>query len=81
MGIREQVINSIQGVTGTPAEEITDPTTFDELGADSLDVIDIIMTLEEDFDIEISSRDVDKIYAGTVEDLVTYMEAHAKALA
>jgi acyl carrier protein len=74
MGIREQVISSIQAVVGTPLAEISDHMTFEEVGADSLDVIEIIMELEEVFKIEISSRDGERISTGTVADLIRYME-------
>ena len=50
-------------------DEITMETTFvDDLGADSLDVFQIIMGLEEEFDIEIKNEDAEKIV--TVEDAV-----------
>lgn len=49
-------------------EDITMDTTFDDLGADSLDVVELIMSLEEEFDIEISDENTDNIT--TVGDLV-----------
>ena len=49
-------------VLNVDADEITMDTTFvDDLGADSLDVFQIIMGLEEEFDIEISNEDAEKI--------------------
>ena len=52
----------IAEVLNVDADEITMDTTFvDELGADSLDVFQIIMGIEEEFDIEISNEDAEKI--------------------
>ena len=49
-------------VLNVDAEEITMDTTFvDDLGADSLDIFQIIMGIEEEFDIEISNEDAEKI--------------------
>lgn len=46
----------------------------DDLDADSLDVVDLIMSLEEEFDIEIPDEEIEEIK--TVGDLVKYIEAH-----
>ena len=52
----------IAEVLNVDADEITIDTTFvDDLGADSLDVFQIIMGIEEEFDIEISNEDAEKI--------------------
>ena len=59
----------IAEVLNVAPEEITMDTTFvDDLGADSLDVFQIIMGIEEEFDIEISNEDAEKIV--TVGDAV-----------
>ncbi|HHV50911.1 MAG TPA: acyl carrier protein [Clostridiales bacterium] len=56
-------------------DSITPETNIaDDLGADSLDVVDMLMSLEDEFDIEISDEDVEKIH--TVGDLVAYIEEH-----
>ena len=47
----------------------------DDLGADSLDVVDIIMSLEDEFGLEIPDEEVESIK--TVEDIVRYIEAHS----
>ncbi|HOQ15933.1 MAG TPA: acyl carrier protein [Defluviitaleaceae bacterium] len=53
--------------------EITEDTSFqDDMGADSLDIFQIIMALEEEFDIEISNEDAEKI--STVKDAVEYIQ-------
>ncbi|MGI6606379.1 MAG: acyl carrier protein [Peptococcia bacterium] len=53
--------------------KITLETTFDELDADSLDVVELIMALEDEFDIEIPDEDAEKIK--TVGDAVEYIKA------
>ena len=58
----EKLQESIAEVLNVDAEEITMETTFvDDLGADSLDVFQIIMGIEEEFDIEIANEDAEKI--------------------
>jgi acyl carrier protein len=49
----------------------------DDLGADSLDVVELVMAFEEAFDIEIPDEDAEKIR--TVQDAVDYISKHAKA--
>jgi acyl carrier protein len=51
-----------------------DATFKDDLGADSLDIVELIMELEDDFDLEISDEDAEKI--STVGDVVTYITEH-----
>ena len=56
-------------------ETITMDTTFiDDLGADSLDIVELIMALEEEFDMEIQEADAEKITS--VGDVVEYIEKH-----
>lgn len=65
----EKLAKIIAEVLNVDANEITLDTTFvDELGADSLDVFQIIMALEEEFDIEIANEEAEKIV--TVSDAV-----------
>ena len=65
----EKLQEIIADVLNVDPEEITMDTTFvDDLGADSLDVFQIIMGIEEEFDIEISNEDAEKIV--TVGDAV-----------
>ena len=65
----EKIKAIIAEVLNVDENEITMETTFtDDLGADSLDVFQIIMGLEEDFDIEIANEDAEKIV--TVGDAV-----------
>lgn len=65
----EKIQKIISEVLNVDADDITMDTTFvDDLGADSLDVYQIIMALEEEFDIEIANEDAEKIV--TVSDAV-----------
>lgn len=65
----EKLQKIIAEVLNVDEDEITTETTFvDDLGADSLDVFQIIMGIEEEFDIEIPNEDVEKIV--TVGDAV-----------
>lgn len=55
-------------------DEVTETASFvDDLGADSLDVVDLVMGLEEEFDIEIPDEDAEKIQ--TVEQAVNYISS------
>ena len=59
-------------------EEVTPEASFvDDLGADSLDVVELVMGLEEEFDIDIPDEDAEKI--GRVQDAVKYIEEKSKA--
>jgi acyl carrier protein len=58
-------------------EEIAIESSFiDDLGADSLDIVELIMALETEFDIEIPDEDAEKI--ATVGDVVEYIKAHSE---
>ena len=73
----EKLKQIIVEVLNVDENEITMDTTFiDDLGADSLDVFQIIMGIEEEFDIEISNEDAEKI--ATVGDAINYIEEHKK---
>ena len=70
----EKLKGIIADVLNVDAEEITMDTTFvDDLGADSLDVFQIIMGIEEEFDIEIAQEDAEKITS--VGDAVEQIKA------
>jgi len=59
-------------------EEVTPTASFvDDLGADSLDVVELVMGLEEEFTVEIPDEDAEKI--ATVGDAVAYIDDKAKA--
>lgn len=54
----------------------TDTTLADDLGADSLDVVDLLMSIEDEFEVEIPDEEVENIK--TVGALVEYIESHSK---
>jgi acyl carrier protein len=60
---------------GVNESEVTLEASFKEtLGADSLDVVELVMELEDEFEIEISDEDAEKI--ATVGDIINYIKAH-----
>jgi len=72
MNIFEKVRAIVAEQLGVEADDITLETSFDDLNADSLDVVELIMALEEEFDIEIPDEDAEKIK--TVGDAVEYIK-------
>ena len=61
-----------------PPEKVTEKASFiDDLGADSLDNVELVMAFEEEFGIEIPDEDAEKITR--VKEAVEYIESHAKA--
>ncbi len=63
---------------GVKIEEVTDSASFiEDLGADSLDTVELVMALEEEFGIEIPDEDAEKM--GSVGDAVKYIEAKTAA--
>ena len=57
-------------------EQVTEEAeVIEDLGADSLDIVDLVMTLEEEFDTEIPDEDIENLK--TVGDIVKYIEDHA----
>ena len=71
----EKVKQIIVEQLGVDESEVTPTASFiDDLGADSLDTVELVMALEEGFGIEIPDEDAEKIT--TVKDAITYIEAH-----
>lgn len=61
---------------GVDVDEVTPDASFiDDLGADSLDTVELVMALEEGFDIEIPDEDAEQIK--TVNDAIKYIESHS----
>ena len=76
--VEQQVKAIVAEQLGVKAEQVTNAASFvDDLGADSLDTVELVMAFEEAFDIEISDEDAEKIR--TVQDAVDYISKHAKA--
>jgi acyl carrier protein len=60
---------------GVDESEVTPEASFkDDLGADSLDIVELVMELEDEFDLEISDEDAEKIT--TVGEVIAYIESH-----
>ncbi|MFL0249886.1 acyl carrier protein [Clostridium neuense] len=75
--IFEKVKGIIAEQLGLEKDEITMDSSFvDDLGADSLDIVELIMALEEEFDIEIPDEDAEKV--SLVKDVVEYIKAHTE---
>ena len=75
MNIEEKVKGIIVEQLGVDEDEVTPTASFvDDLGADSLDQVELVMALEEEFKLEISDEDAEKIK--TVQDAVSYITAH-----
>jgi acyl carrier protein len=73
--IQEKVFEIIAEQMQVPKDQITPETHFvNDLGADSLDTVELVMELEEAFDITIPDEDADKIQ--TVGEAIKYIEAH-----
>ena len=73
--VERRVIEIIVEQLGVSAEEATLEASFiDDLGADSLDLVELIMAMEEEFGLEISDEDAEKIQ--TVQDVVNYINQH-----
>jgi len=73
MSLEERVKNLVISQLGVDAEKVTIDSSFiDDLGADSLDTVELVMAFEEEFDMEISDDDAQKLR--TVGDVVTYLK-------
>jgi acyl carrier protein len=76
MATAEKVKGIIVEQLGVEEEEVTLEASFtDDLGADSLDIVELVMAFEEEFGIEIPDEDAEKI--STVKDAVNYIDEHA----
>jgi acyl carrier protein len=71
----DRVKNIVVDRLGVEESEVTLEASFkDDLGADSLDVVELVMELEDEFDLEISDEDAEKIT--TVGEVVKYKQSH-----
>jgi len=75
--VEEKVKHIIVEQLGVDEAEVKPEAHFvDDLGADSLDVVELVMALEEEFSLEISDEDAEKLT--TVKQVIEYIGAHAK---
>ena len=78
MSVEDRVKSIIVEQLGVDAEEVQPDAKFvEDLGADSLDTVELIMAFEEEFGVEISDDEAEKIQK--VKDAVEYIEKRAKA--
>jgi acyl carrier protein len=76
--LEERVADIIVEQLGATKEEIVPEASFiDDLGADSLDIVELVMAMEETFDIEIPDDDAEKIQ--TIGDAVAYLKEKLEA--
>ena len=76
--VRIKVVDIIANQLGVDKEQITPgANVIDDLGADSLDIVELVMALEESFDLEIPDEDAEKIR--TVQDILSYLESNLKS--
>ena len=75
MNVEEKVKNIIVEQLGVSADAVVPEASFiDDLGADSLDLVELMMVLEEEFEQEIADEDAEKIE--TVQDAINYINEH-----
>ncbi len=75
MSVVAKVNSIIVEQLGVDADEVTPEASFtDDLGADSLDIVELVMAFEEEFGIEIPDEDAEKI--GSVKEATDYIQAH-----
>ena len=80
MAVEEKVKSIIVEQLGVDEDSVTAAASFtDDLGADSLDIVELVMAFEEEFGLEIPDDDAEKI--ATVGDAVTYIGAHSESTA
>ena len=75
MTVEEKVKEIIVDQLGVDDKKVTTSASFiDDLGADSLDTVELVMALEEEFDIEIPDEEAEKI--SKVQDAIDYIKSH-----
>ena len=75
--VEAKVRNIIAEQLGVSEEEIKPAASFiEDLGADSLDIVELVMAMEEEFEVEIPDEEAENIK--TVQDAITYVNTHKK---
>lgn len=78
MSLQPKVLKIIEEQLGVDPERVKPESSFiDDLGADSLDIVELVMAMEEEFDIEIPDEDAEKLR--TVSDVMKYLSTKGKA--
>jgi len=80
MASKDQIYDKVKAIIvdqlGVEAAEVSLESSFiEDLGADSLDIVELIMALEEEFEVEVPDEDAEKL--ATVNDAVEYIKAHS----
>ena len=73
MSTEKKVKDIIADQLEVAVDKLTMETTFEDIDADSLDIVELVMALEEEFDLEISDQEIENI--NTVGDVVKYIES------
>lgn len=77
MSVEKRVKEIVAEQLGKDEAEVKSESSFiDDLGADSLDIVELVMAMEDEFGIEIPDEDAEKIK--TVKDVADYIKSHAK---
>ncbi|NVN99179.1 MAG: acyl carrier protein [Geobacteraceae bacterium] len=75
MSVEKRIKEIVAEQLGVEESQVANESSFmDDLGADSLDTVELVMALEEEFDIEISDENAEKIQ--TVQDAIDYITEH-----
>lgn len=73
--VKDKVTKIIVDQLGVDEKEVTSQASFvEDLGADSLDIVELVMALEEEFDIEISDEEAEKITK--VQEAIEFIQSH-----
>jgi acyl carrier protein len=73
MAVEDKIKGLVAEQLGVAEDEVTPEASFtDDLGADSLDIVELVMAIEEEYGIEIPDDDAEKIQ--TIQDAITYIE-------
>ncbi|MBT23266.1 MAG: acyl carrier protein [Gammaproteobacteria bacterium] len=76
MSVEERVIKIVCEQLGVGEDEVNTSSSFvDDLGADSLDTVELVMALEEEFDLEIADEEAEKI--STVQEAIDYINSNS----
>ena len=77
MAVEDKIKTIVAEQLGVSEDEVTPEASFtDDLGADSLDIVELVMAIEEEYGIEISDDDAEKIQ--TIQDAISYIEERTK---
>ncbi|NPA95855.1 MAG: acyl carrier protein [Thermodesulfobacteria bacterium] len=75
MDVQEKIVEIISSQLSVPKEKVVPQASFtDDLGADSLDLVELVMAMEEEFGMEIADEDAEKLQ--TVQDTIDYVKQH-----